>query len=156
MKSKIFVSLLLALIMLVTLTVPAMAGRPARLNVEAYGNPAVVVGKCSAQATHNDELKITVSLSGVEPGTYYVKWASASSNNPSPASVGGATDPVSFTVNEHGRGRFRGIALEIGAYSFGNYPGDWGFRLFIYDNPSLTGTPIYESEEGEFLWVTFK
>ena len=156
MKSKLFISLLIAVVMLVTLTTPALAGRPAKANVEVYGNPTEVVGKCSAQATHNDELKITVSLSGVEPGTYYIKWLSGSINNPSPASLGGATEPASFTVNERGRGRFSFIAVESNPYPFGNYPGEWGFILFIYDNASFTGTPIYESEDGIYLWVTFK
>jgi hypothetical protein len=156
MKSKITISILLAVVMLFTLTVPALAGRPAKAKVEAYGNTAVVVGKCSAQATHNGELKITVSLRGATPGVYYIKWLSGSGNNPSAFSLGGATEPASFTVNESGRGRFSGIAVENASHPFGNHPGNWGFKLFIYDDPSLTTTPIYESEDGIYLWVTFK
>jgi hypothetical protein len=157
MKSKLLISLLLALAMVFTLTLPALAGKPAKLEVEVYNSvPVEVVGKCSVQATHNNELKITVSLSGALPGTYYIKWASASINNPSPASVSGATDPVSFTVNDSGRGRFSGIASNSGYYQFSDYLGEWGFRLFIYDNQDLTNPPIYESENNAFLWVTFK
>ena len=157
MKSKITISILLAVVMLFTLTVPALAGRPAKLEVEVYNSvPVEVVGKCSVQATHDNELKITVSLSGAAPGEYWVKWVSTSNNNPSPASVGAGTDPVSFTVNDRGRGTFRGIASQTGPYPFSAYLGEWGFRLFIYDNSSLTNPPIYESENNAFLWVTFK
>jgi len=156
MKSKIFVSLLVALVMLFALAVPVMAGKLAKANVEVYGSPAVVVGKCSAQPTRNDLLKITVSLSGAEPGTYYITWASGSVNNPTDLSLSGPTLPSSFTVNQSGRGRFRGFASGHATDCFSTDPGEWGIQIFIYDDPSLTWPPVYESEEGVCMWVTFK
>jgi hypothetical protein len=156
MKSKILISLLLALVMLFTLTAPAFAGRPAKAKVEAYNNPAEVVGTCSVQATHKGELKITVSLRGATPGTYYIKWLSGSINNPSGVSLGGGALPASFVVNADGRGRFSGIAVKSATYPFSSYPGDWKIKLFIYDDPSLITTPIYESQDGVYLLVTFK
>jgi hypothetical protein len=156
MRSKIFVSILVALVMLFTPAAPVMAGKVAKANVSFYGNPAVVVGKCSAQATRNDLLKITVSLSGAEPGTYYITWASGSVNNPTPLSLSGPTLPSSFTVNESGRGRFRGFASGHATDSFSTDPGEWGIQILIYDDPSLMTLPVYESEEGVCMWVTFK
>lgn len=156
MKSKIFVSILVALLMLFALAVPVMAGKLAKANVEVCGNPAVVVGKCSAQPTRNDLLKITVSLRGAEPGTYYIEWASGPFDNPTAMSLSGPTLPSSFTVNESGRGSFRGFASGHATDCFSTDPGEWGIHIFIYDDPSLMTPIVYESEEDVCMWVTFK
>ncbi|MFC1924810.1 hypothetical protein ACFLXA_05560 [Chloroflexota bacterium] len=158
MKKRLAIAVVLALVMLVTLATPVLAGKQGKLTVHYYGAPMYEVkGSCSLRATHNNELKITVSLSGVKPGTYYIKWASVGTENPSGASIDNATDPVSFTVGANYRGRFRGIVVNPhGAYQFSDWPGKWGFRVSIYDNAGFTGSQIYESKDGEYMYVTFK
>jgi len=157
MKKRLAIAVALALVMLLTLATPVLAGKTSRLTVNYISAPLYdVVGKCSIQATHNNELKITVSLSPVSSDTYYIKWESVGTENPSEEDVSGTTDPASFMVGTNYRGRFRGIAVNNTPYQFSDWPGKWGFRVSIYDNAGFTGSPIYESNDGQYMYVTFK
>ena len=69
MKSKIFISLLVALVMLFTLTAPALAGKPSRGDLmrnpdqEGPWEPGMKY-QYAAQVTHDNYVKVTIVLKG--------------------------------------------------------------------------------------------
>ena len=73
MKSKILVSLLLALVMLVTLATPALAGKPAKGGLYAwdFGPIGTETGSVSLQRTHDNYIKLSLVLKGGTPGQQY-------------------------------------------------------------------------------------
>ena len=62
MKSKILISLLLAVLMLGTLASPALAGAPEKGDLQRISEPLPGGGKYSFQATHSNDLKVTVVI----------------------------------------------------------------------------------------------
>ena len=76
MKSKVLVSLLIALVMLFTLAAPALAGKPTRGTLNAI-NTESGTAKYALQAAKDGSLKVTVTLIGAQPDySYYayVEW----------------------------------------------------------------------------------
>jgi hypothetical protein len=76
MKSRIFVSLLLALVMLVTLATPALAGKPAKGGLYAwdFGPVGPEIGSVSLQRTHDNHIKVSLVFKGATPSQqYYVR-----------------------------------------------------------------------------------
>jgi len=106
MKSKIIISLILAVLMLATLATPALAARPHKADLfeRSTGGtpiPDTETGSVSLQLTHDNHVKITVVLKGVTPGQSYQVYCS----------TGGfmwGTD--SFIANSRGSAKFRGVS----------------------------------------------
>ena len=73
MKSKVLVSLLLALAMLATLATPALAGKPAKGDLYVWddGPTGTVVGSVSLQRTHDNLHKLSLVLKGATPDAHY-------------------------------------------------------------------------------------
>jgi hypothetical protein len=105
MKSKLFISLLIAVVMLVTLAVPVLAGKPYKEALDAH-NPEpeeTVIANCALQVTHNNDVKVTISLRGATPDyEYFVKLIDHTGIGSQEYLVG------RFETNTRGDGRFRG------------------------------------------------
>jgi len=101
MKSKVIISLILAVLMLVTLATPALAAKPLTVELRGWvaGEPTgPVVGKVSVQVTHDNSLRTTVVLKEGTPGvTYQVM-----------SNLNLGLDSDTFTVGKSGRGRLAG------------------------------------------------
>jgi len=69
MKSKVIVSLLLSVLLLGALVTPVLADRAAGNLQPMGGEPGT--GKYSISTTHDNHLKITVSLKGATPNSTY-------------------------------------------------------------------------------------
>lgn len=132
MKSKILISLLLALVMLVTLAAPALAGRPQTLDILEWSGsntiPGTETGTAKYQVTHDNQLKITVVVTGLTPGDQYQVYDS-------PDSFIWGSDPI--TVNRRGILKFR-------ATSTAGFTAYAAHRVFIRTYPALT--TVYASE----------
>ena len=114
MKTKIFISLLFALVLLLTLAAPALAAAPIK------GDLQVVMGEngtgtYSLQVTHDSRVKATVVLHGATTGSYKVYVAI----------VGDGSAPTQtnkgiqyFDTNDKGNGRFSGTT---NPFDSGNY-----------------------------------
>ncbi|MFC1927711.1 hypothetical protein ACFLW7_03955 [Chloroflexota bacterium] len=78
MKSKVFVSLLIASVMLVTLATPALAGRPAKGDLFEWDGGVVSgteTGSVSLQRTRDNYIKLSLVLKGATPGErYYIRF----------------------------------------------------------------------------------
>lgn len=107
MKSKILVALLLALVMLFSIAVPALAGAPSKGGMARYGdNEPSGWGKYALQATHDNDLKITVVIRGATANkTYEMLLWQTSSPSETPYPDGGSY--VVATVTTDGRGNLR-------------------------------------------------
>ena len=68
MKSKVLISLLVALVMLFTLAAPALAGKPIKGDFNRLAGTSGH-GSYSFQVTHNNDLKITCVIRNYEPNT---------------------------------------------------------------------------------------
>jgi len=118
MKSKIIISLILAVLMLVTLATPALAAKPHKVDLfeKSTGGtpiPDTETGSVSLQLTHDNYVKITVVLKGVTPGQAYQVYCSG----------GMIWGSDSFTANKRGIAKFRGVStnpvtIPWGAYVF--------------------------------------
>jgi len=76
MKSKITVSILLAVLMLATLATPALAGKPAGGGLYAWdmGPVGPEIGSVSLQRTHDNHIKVSLVFKGATPDQqYYVR-----------------------------------------------------------------------------------
>jgi hypothetical protein len=79
MKSKLFISLLLSLVMLFALAAPALAGKPSRgdlmrsLNQEGPWEPGMKY-QYAVQVTHNNYVKVTIVLKGQTENNDYCVW----------------------------------------------------------------------------------
>ena len=81
MKSKIIISILLAVLLLGTLATPAFAGKPAKGDLlEWTGGPTggptagTETGKVSLQRTRDNYIKLSLVLKGAIPGErYYIR-----------------------------------------------------------------------------------
>jgi hypothetical protein len=138
MKSKVLISLLLALVMLFTLATPALAGKPVKDDrfEEEYGtvpDPYSQV-KVTMQATHDNHLKVTIVLKGAQPGSTYEVQVTG----------GGVLDNPTFEINDRGVGRFTGITSN--AYPSGN----WTVRAYLLRGLGTLRFATY------YLPITFK
>lgn len=107
MKSKILVSLLLALAMLFSIAAPALAGGPSKGGMARYSdNEPSGWGKYALQATRDNDLKITVVIRGATPDKTYqmVLWHTDNPSEP-PYPDGGSY--VLGIVTTDGRGNLR-------------------------------------------------
>jgi hypothetical protein len=71
MRFKVVVALSLALVMLVTLATPALAAAPQKGGFAIYPPETADRAIYSLQATHDNDLKVTVVLRGASPSTQY-------------------------------------------------------------------------------------
>jgi len=132
MNSKILVSLLVALVMLFTLAAPALAGKPQTLDVLQWSGggyiPDTETGTAKYQVTHDNQMKITVIVTGLTPGDQYQVYDS-------PDGFRWGSDPI--TVNRRGILKFR-------ATSTAGFTAYAAHRVFI----RIYGTtvPVYASE----------
>lgn len=116
MKSKVIVSLLLAVLMLGALVTPVLADRAAGDFGDGYGGEPGT-GKYSVRTTHDNRLKVTVSLRGAMPNsTYEVRV-----HSPSPLSY--TAQAGTFMTDSRGNGRFSRFAVT-------DYPTDLTARVF--------------------------
>ena len=113
MKSKIIISLILAVLMLATLATPASAAKPITVELRGWsgGPTGLVVGKVSLQVTHDNCLRTTVVLVEGEPG---VRYRVGSNYN-----LG--LDSYNFTAHNSGRGRLSGRGDQAYAGSINVY-----------------------------------
>ncbi|MFC1924409.1 hypothetical protein ACFLT3_00150 [Chloroflexota bacterium] len=147
MKKRLAIAVVLALVMLVTLATPVLAAKPVKSIMADFTVADLIVGKCSLQVTHNNELKVTTSLKGADSGDYDAYWLSASYNNPDGISTNGYLGVL--TINSRGSGRLS--VIDDASFS----TGDWGIRIFIYEGPGMTGLKYYNIDP-EIIWVTFE
>jgi hypothetical protein len=125
MKSKVIISLTIALLMLVTLATPALADRASGSLTPQGGEPGI--GKYSIRTTHDNYLKVTVSLRGAMPdATYKVHVYSAA---PLYFEMAGT-----FMTNKKGSGRFSGFAIIGGGDTNPKVfdSGSWSFSIRVY------------------------
>jgi hypothetical protein len=77
MKSKITISILLAVLMLGALATPAFAGKPAKGGLYVWDDgptAGTVTGSVSLQRTRDNYIKLSLVLKGATPGgQYYVR-----------------------------------------------------------------------------------
>jgi hypothetical protein len=76
MKSRIIISMLLAVLMLGTLTIPTFAAKPEKggLYEWDFGPIGTETGKVSLQRTRDNYIKLSLVLKGATPGgQYYVR-----------------------------------------------------------------------------------
>ena len=81
MKSRIIISILLAVLLLGTLATPAFAGKPAKGGLLLWTGgpgggptPDTETGKVSLQRTRDNHIKLSLVLKGATPGArYYVR-----------------------------------------------------------------------------------
>ena len=103
---RVVLASVLLLVMFGTLAIPALAGAPVKglLNPE-NGASADAVAKFALQKTHASELKVNVSLRGVEVDTtyhVYVEWRWVGN-----ATADGSLNNAGvFTTSKNGSGRF--------------------------------------------------
>ena len=77
MKSKIIISMLLAVLMLGILAIPAFAAKPGKGDLFEYDGgviPGTETGSVSLQRTHDGLIKLSLVLKGATPGErYYIR-----------------------------------------------------------------------------------
>ena len=126
MRLKIFIALSVAIIMLVTLAMPVLADRAAGTLHNESG--VTGIGKYSIRTTHDNYLKVTVSLRGAMAETEYRVWVSASG-------ISYWREAGRFTTNARGSGRFSGFATIAGTSNPDPRvfdPGDVAFRVYLF------------------------
>ena len=131
MKSKLLISLSLALVMLVTLATPALAGKPQQCDILEWSGSNYVTGTetgfAKYQVTHDNQLKITIVVEGLTPGDTYQVYDS-------PDGFIWGTDFI--TVNKRGILKFRSTSTAgFTAYT--------SHRVFIRDD---SYTVVYASK----------
>jgi hypothetical protein len=107
MKSKIVISILLAVLMLGTLATPVLAGRPYKVTLEAYSPEPVdtVIAKCALQVAHDNDVTVTISLRGATPDCEY--WVILIDHTGLAEYLVGTLE-----TNSRGNGRFHGKICE--------------------------------------------
>ena len=140
MKSKILISLLIASVMLFTLTVPALAGKPGKGDLFEYDSgiiPGTETGKVSLQRTHDGLVKLSLVLKGATPGErYYIRL-------PNGAAYWPDTGENAIYANSRGVVRVRLISTEpIAASSIAivvdeatPYDTEWEFGTYAISVP---------------------
>ncbi len=134
MKSKVLVSLLLALIMLFTLAAPALAGKPEKVDEWTYWSgsgwyaTSNITGYAKLQVTHDNQLKLTVVVAGLTEGDQYVF------SDGSFGFIWGSDEPA--TVNKRGVLKFTDVTT-------GGFTSGAQHRVTIREYPSLL--PAYQS-----------
>ena len=131
MKSKILISLLLALLMVGTLAAPALADPPAgagKLNPEGDESGK---GVYVLQTTPDDELRVIVVLNGAKPNQTYqiLLWWNSDSWHPG-----------AITTDEKGNGRFVYIS-EDGGWGSGTTK-TFQLNLGPWETPNYIGDPV--------------
>jgi len=133
MKSKLLISVLLALVMLVTLTAPALAGKP----FKAYmfkGTETQGTVQCALQTTHDNYIKLAFVAKGVTGNRTYHVWVY---DNTSPYYDWHYAG--SFQADENGKARARTKTSDTFAD---------GYHVFhIRLTNSSTTEPIYASSD---------
>jgi hypothetical protein len=74
MKSKIIISILLAVLMLAALAIPAFAAKPGKGDLFEHDGgiiPGTETGKVSLQRTHDGLVKLSLVITGATPGEQY-------------------------------------------------------------------------------------
>ncbi|MFC1870821.1 hypothetical protein ACFLYF_00230 [Chloroflexota bacterium] len=131
MKSKIIISLLLALIMVFTLAAPALA-KPEKFR---QINADTGTGQASLRVDKDNHLVISVSLRNAISGDYKIA-----------LQYGGYTEVGTFSVNSRGAGRFKSVyPAEEWSGTFGN------MRVWI-----VTGDYPYTGETWYNIQQTFE
>jgi len=77
MKSRIVISILLAVLMLATLAAPAFAAKPAKGDLYTWdgGPTGTATGSVSLQRTRDNYIKLSLVLKGGTPGErYYIRF----------------------------------------------------------------------------------
>ena len=143
MKSKLVISLLLAVLMLGTLVTPVLADRAAGYLTNQASEPGI--GKYSIRTTHDNYLKVTVSLRGAMPNTTYKVLVYSSQ-------LGYFEQAGTLETNKKGNGRFSGFAIIGGGDTNPKVfnAGNCVFSIHVY---RLANQKFYSSPEDE---VTFK
>ncbi|MFC1865716.1 hypothetical protein ACFLYB_03285 [Chloroflexota bacterium] len=101
MKIKMLIALSLALIMIITLAIPALA-KPEKLRqIDADTG----TGQTSLRVDKDNHLVISVSLRNVIPGDYKIA-----------LQYSGYTEVGTFTVNSKGHAHYRDVYTDIGAW----------------------------------------
>ena len=137
-KSNVVAALLLAVVMLGTQAVPALADteRGSLLDSAQQG-----IGIVQLRSTHTDSLSVTITTRGAIPGTYYVLLYAYS-----PAAV---LQPYQLgTVQTDSNGNIRFKTEIAGPFS----SGEWSFQVFLQVG-NYGGFQPYQSEP---LLVTFR
>lgn len=145
MKSKIFVSILLAVVMLCTLATPAFAGKPQRGDLLEWtggtsGGPIAdtETGRVSLQRTRDDYIKISLVLEGAIPGEKY--WIRAPDGTP----IWPDSGNYQVYANQNGVLRVRltswvpqtGTSFQIVVKEGPTYNTDWDFGTNVIIVPS--------------------
>jgi len=120
MKSKLLISLLLAVVMLVTLATPALAAKPEKGHLMRQSGEPSGYGKYSFQATHNNDLKFTVVIRDATPNKDYRLYVWHSST-PNPYPDGDAYSVANVTTDDRGNLRYTGILPDPGAFFGSEY-----------------------------------
>jgi hypothetical protein len=144
MKSKIAISILLAVLMLGTLATPAFAGKPAKGDLYLWAGgigggviPGTETGSVSLQRTHDNYIKVSLVLKGATPGQqYYVRAANGAALWPD-------TGDSAIYANSRGVVRVKltstepimntSIAIVVKEYP---YDTEWDFGTYALSVPS--------------------
>ena len=140
MKSKIIISILLAVLMLGILATPAFAGKPGKGDLYVWDGgvvPGTETGSVSLQRTRDNYIKLSLVLKGATPGErYYVRL-------PNGAAYWPDTGENAIYANSRGVVRVRLISTEpIAASSIAivvdeatPYDTEWEFGTYAISVP---------------------
>ena len=139
MKSKIIISILIAVLMLAILATPAFAAKPAKGDLYVWddGPTGTVTGSVSLQRTRDNYIKLSLVLKGATPGErYYVRL-------PNGAAYWPDTGENAIYANSRGVVRVRLISTEpIAASSIAivvdeatPYDTEWEFGTYAISVP---------------------
>ena len=118
---RVALALVLALVMLVTLATPALA-RPLRGDLVPLNEP-IGTGKYVLQVTHDNHLKVTVTLSGAETNDEYFVYLYSQTNPDYPPVYSGFLGVLE--TNGRGNGRLSWVSPT-------NFTlGDWDFDVRV-------------------------
>ena len=149
MKSKIIVSLLLALVMLFTLAAPALAGRPQKGMLQQEGSETGTA-KFACQATHDNRVKVTIVLKGgyIKNDKYFVFIVEPFLDE---------TDPLKYreagwimTDSNGDARRYRGITELSKAWG----PGTYDLKVYLVSNYTAPADSLLFQSVG--FELTFK
>ena len=122
MKSKLFISLLLAVVMLGTLAAPVLADRESDTFA---ASPIEGTGKAVVQTTHDNYVKVTVSVQGIRFGSTYDVYLQYNGPEYTQYKIG------SFLA-EKNRERFSAIATRENSYPWpSDSSSDFHVKLYI-------------------------
>jgi len=137
MKHKMLISILLALVMLVTLATPALAGKP----FKAYmfkGTETQGTVQCGLQTTHDNYIKLTFVAKGVTGNRTYHVWVYDNTNPYYDWHYAGY-----FQADENGKARAR--VKTSGSFAD-------GYHILTIRLTDSTTEPTYTSSD--YFWAT--